>query len=185
MQRYKKTENWIVGTAAVLLCLVLASFWFTCNLYARYTTQSTGGDSARVAAFVFDLTEGSESQMTKLENITKPGDSQTVMFTVTNQNGSRISEVAESYTVNLEAEGNLPITCVVTKDEQDFLSVDTTKTNKATSQEIMLQAAQSYTQTYVLTAEWPEGKNDAAYAGTGTVAAVTLTVQAQQTKGNM
>lgn len=185
MQRYKRIENWIAGTAAVLLCLVLASFWITCNLYARYTTESTGSDSARVAAYVFDLTEGSDSQMTKLEGITKPGDTQTVTFTVTNQRGSRISEVAESYTMNLEVEGSIPVTCTMTRDSEEFLSADTCTANKtkATSNAITLQAATYYTQTYVLTATWPEDQNQASYAGMGGTAAITVSVQAEQLSG--
>ena len=38
----------------ILVCLTLFSVYVTGGLYARYTTSSTGGDSARVAKFHID-----------------------------------------------------------------------------------------------------------------------------------
>lgn len=53
MAKYTKTAkvNMPMCIACVLFCLTLISIYLISGLYAKYTTFSTGGDSARVIAF--------------------------------------------------------------------------------------------------------------------------------------
>lgn len=71
MEKEKRISSRIYQAVAVLLCLVMLSLWMLGNVYARYTTESSGGDTARVAAFVFQLADGSESQMIESEKSAK------------------------------------------------------------------------------------------------------------------
>ena len=185
MEKKIDISRLVTWTFAVLLCLTLFSTWLMSNMYARYSTNSSGADGASVAAYVFQLEDASDSQMLKLENIKKPGDSQEYTFSVTNKSGSRISDVAQSYTVNLEVEGSMPIVCKI-KDlgtEQTVCEAGNTaefNQNQSTSDEVEFPAAKASTTTYKVTAEWPENYNDEKYASASGTSAVTLTVNAQQ-----
>lgn len=205
MRHSGRMERWVMYTATVLLCLVLASFWLMSNIFARYTTSGTGGDDARVASFVFHL-EDSASKTFDLSSINQPGKTAEYIFTVTNQRGNSISEVAEQYTIELEAEGSIPVQCEVVKstDADDTETTETVcQTNNfgsqsddtnanseennneennlgATSSAIAVPASQAYEQKYTLSVKWSETHNDVKYAGAGGRAAVTLTVHAEQ-----
>ena len=187
MRHSERMERWIMYTAAVLFCLVLASFWMMSNIYARYTASGTGGDEARVAAFVFNLEDRADKTF-DLSGIQKPGDAVAYTFQVTNQHQNRISEVAERYTIELEAEGSIQLRCEITKSSEDGSSVCTATNisdndqgqSKAVSSAIEVDAAKAYTQAYTLSVKWPEEYNDAKYAENGANAAVTLTVHAEQ-----
>lgn len=50
-QTVKSKKNITLHLAAVLLCLTLFSAYLTSGLFARYTAQDSGNDSARVAGF--------------------------------------------------------------------------------------------------------------------------------------
>lgn len=208
MRHSGRMERWVMYTAAVLLCLVLVSFWLMSNIFARYTTSGTGGDDARVASFVFHL-EDSASKTFDLSSINEPGKTAEYIFTVTNQRGNSISEVAEQYTIELEAEGSIPVQCKVVKSiaaddaettetvcQTNNFSSQSDNTNSeennneennsgennpgAKSSAIAVPASQAYEQEYTLSVKWPEAYNDAQYAGASGRAAVTLTVHAEQ-----
>lgn len=76
--------------ALVLLCLVLVSAHLTSGLFARYTSSSTGSDSARVAKFEV-VTTGSTSGISVKTGTSDPD---TTSYTITIENKS---EVAVSY----------------------------------------------------------------------------------------
>lgn len=118
MEKKRDISSLVMRAFAILLCLNLLAIWFVSNMYARYTTTASDGDSARVAAYVFNLTDGSNSQMLDLEKIRKPGNIQEYHFTVTSKRGSVISEVSQSYTIKLEVEGSMPITCEIREQNE-------------------------------------------------------------------
>ena len=189
MRRKKKNHNMVLRVAAVLACLTLGSAWKVCGLYARFTSSDAGQDSGRVGAFVFDLSDQSSAQgvthMITLNDVTKPGDSQTYHFTISNQNGNMVSEVAENYQIQLDVEGSLPIICTVAKDTEEICKVDTTDetsgTGTASGSEIAFEAANVRSDQYTLTAQWPGTVNDVKYANSSGTSLVRLTVKAQQT----
>ena len=76
--------------ALILLCLVLVSSHLTSGLYARYTSSSTGSDSARVAKFAVETSGADENISVK----TGTSDPDTTSYTITIENKS---EVAVSY----------------------------------------------------------------------------------------
>lgn len=225
MEKKKDISSLIAKLFILLLSLSLLSMWLLGNMYARYTTTASGGDGARVAAYVFQLQDGADSTVLSLDKIHKPGDQQTYTFTVTNKRDSLISEVAQEYSIKLEINGSMPLTCQLKKkdtedesttedsdetetadmtegaDTQESgssnaeqgnqlllevssivtdLSTTTSGTASQTTTAVSLPAAEEYTQTYILTAEWPESYNDEKYASASATSAVTLTVAAQQ-----
>lgn len=104
---------------------------------------------------------------------------------MTNQKGSVISEVAQSYTIKLEVEGSMPITFEITEQgsKDDWLcrveNIGESHREQDTSSAIELSTAAD-TRIYKLTAFWPEEENDAKYANASGTGAVTLTIDAQQ-----
>ena len=100
--------------ALVLLCVMLFSFYLIGGLYARYTASASGGDSARVARFIFDVEKDSGSQeFIDISNIKKPGDSVEYIFTVSNGSSGDYCEVAQNYSIKLIIEGNMPLVCTL------------------------------------------------------------------------
>lgn len=186
MRHSARMEKGILYTAAVLLCLVLVSFWMMSNILARYTSTGAGTDSARVAAYVFDLKDQNEGASFNLSEIKIPGDSTEYEFQVTNKSEGKISEVAQQYKIQLAVDGNVPLQCTVTKQENNAEKTVCTAKNivegeqKNISDSVTIAAAADYTQTYKLTVQWPEKYNDETYAVTGGTSTVTLTVQAEQ-----
>ena len=180
----------VMWTFAVLLCLTLFSMWLMSNIYARYTTKVSVGDGVRVAAYVFELKDASESMAVNLEKIKKPGDEQKYIFSVTNKKENVLSEVAQSYTIKLEAEGSMPIICEIREQSDaeqeagelicEAGNVKGINANQNISTEIELPAAEESTKTYQLTARWPEEYNDEKYASASGTSVVTLTIDAQQ-----
>lgn len=181
--------------------LFFADEQYFCQIY---NFGNRGGD-ARVASFVFHLAD-SESTTLDLSSINQPGKTVEYTFTVTNQQQKSISEVAEQYTIELEAEGSIPVQCKVVKStaadstettetvcqtnnfnsQSDNTNVNNEENNSgennpgAMSSAIAVPASQVYEQKYTLSVKWSEAYNDAQYAGAGGRAAVTLTVHAEQ-----
>lgn len=159
MIRSEQKEKWLVYILAVLLCLVLTSFWLMCNVYARYTAEASGGDSARVAKF--DVTEESEILTEQIKTDVYPGFRQTYEVSVTNK-----SEVAIEYTIKVENKyGNLPL---------EFRTLDSAN-QEIQSAEISAEDQDAHT--YKLEISWPTETADAkdpAYAGKADVLEITL-----------
>ena len=87
----------------VVVCLLLCSVYATSGLYAKYVTQASSYDSARVARFAFsdDLSE----QSINLPLVMAPGDVDHTEITIEND-----GEVAIRYTVSVKnLTENLPI----------------------------------------------------------------------------
>lgn len=160
MVRSEKKERWIVYTLAVLLCLVLASFWLMCNVYARYTTTASGSDSARVAKF--EVTEVGNSSWSIPVSM-QPGFTEKYQISVTNK-----SEVTIEYMIEAKSiYDNLPLKFrMLDKDEKEIPS------NRAE-----IQAGDTSAHQYQLEISWPLTVNDAKnpdYAGKTDVVEITL-----------
>lgn len=193
MEKKRNLSSLVMRAFAVLFCLTLLSLYLMSNMYARYTTEASGEDGARVAAYVFQLKDSAESMTSDLNKIRKPGDSQTYTFAVTNKRDNVISEVAQSYTIKLEVEGSMPIECKIEEldaSQQDMENpnsvcevgnIATANSKQAVSAELSFPAAEESTMSYKLTAKWPQDYNDAKYASASGTSVVTLTVEAQQT----
>lgn len=98
-----KLQNQIMRLAAVLLCLTLLSLYLLCGMYARYTSQDGGGDSARVAKFNVSESDSLQSYTYAVEII--PDTSEKLEVQITN-----FSETSVKYILEFLVEGNLPIT---------------------------------------------------------------------------
>lgn len=89
-----------------LLYLALVTSVVTSVTLARYSSGAAGEATAMVAAFVagdtLDLDVPLREQL-------KPGDTQTVDFTVTNFDGSLDNNLVLEYEIRVETTGNLPL----------------------------------------------------------------------------
>ena len=166
MRISEQKEKYIIYTAAILLCLVMASFWLMSNIYARYTAQGSGGDSARVAKF--EITE--KGTVTQDFNLTiAPGETQDYQVTVTNK-----SEVAVTYMMDIKNKyENLPLKVKMLDENGTEIE------NKSKD----ISANDTTTYTYKLQISWPkttEDTNDttdyqnADYAGKTDLLEITL-----------
>lgn len=186
-QTKKYQKNWMLRASAVLLCMVLISTWMLSGLMARYVSGGSGSDSARTAAFVFQLQDGIGTQYIDLSGITRPGDSKSYTFIISNADADIVSEVAESYHIEIQMNGSLPLTAAVKKQadkdnliELSMLETTVEKPIIGNAEGGVFQAARSREDTYILTVTWPEEQNDVKYANGSGVAEVILTVTAEQ-----
>lgn len=185
MELSRQKGRYIYYTVVILLCLVMTSFWLLSNMYAKYTEHTEGTDSARVAAFVFDLSDVDASKIVDLEKIAKPGDTQKYKFIVTNEKDNRLNETKTEYTIELKISGTMPLTAQVNSDEQQMVAVDHKDADKNNpkdeiSQKISLPAGQKTQHTYQLTVTWPKDYNDEKYANGNAKGHLELIVKGQQ-----
>ncbi len=180
----RRKEKWIIYTLAVLLCLVLASFWLMSNIYAKYSTQISGGDGARVAIF-------GHSQSIQLSDENGMSDmipGRKVIYTVkvANYNGTAVSEVACNYYLEIVTTGNLPLQYTVYQQKEasdvteidSFLESSQNKKRKIYTSDMCFTAGNKKEDTYQITVVWPEDSNDAKYAGIPDN--ITVNVQVEQ-----
>lgn len=179
-------KNRLLGTAWVLLILVLFTTRWVCGLYARYTAEGSGGGSANAAAFVFSAQDKESSRYFDLSGIEKPGDKVKYSFIVTNQKGGAVSEVAERVRFTVWLNGSMPLNCTISSEEKSVLSAEITQEAQEahpverTETAGELPAAEAATYTYTMTVEWPAAANDSTFASRSAVAEVLLTVAAEQ-----
>lgn len=172
MVRSEKRGTWILYTFTILLCLVLASFWLMCNIYARYTSQASGSDSARVALFGHDESVVLESGTDGMSGL-KPGDSRIYTLTVSNTKNQAISEVTIDYTLEIVTTGNLPLKYTVYKkngsqtDTEVGTFEETSATMKKTfrTEDMHFEAGVQGSVEYTVLVEWQADKKSASYAG--------------------
>lgn len=189
MEKENRISSRIYQMVVILLCLIMVSLWMLGNVYARYTTESSGGDSARVAAFVFRLADGSGSQMIDLKGVKKPGDTCEYHFTVSNKNNQAVNEVTTEYNIGLELSGSMPLECKVTEADQSGAgsSKEMCKVQSfgdavltAQSDTVTFAPSQALEKNYVLSISWPRSKADAKYANTSGTSVLVLNVDAKQ-----
>ena len=172
MVRSEKRRTWILYTFAILLCLVLASFWLMCNIYAKYTSQASGNDSARVALFGHDESVVLSSGTDGMSGL-KPGDSRTYTLTVSNTKNQATSEVTVDYSLEIVTTGNLPLKYTVYKknDSLTGTEIGSFEETSAKMEEIFrtddmhFEAGVKGSAEYTVQLEWPAEKNSASYAG--------------------
>ena len=175
MKISEQKEKYIIYTAAILLCLVMASFWLMSNIYARYTTQASGGDSARVAIFGHDAS----IDISNFPNKWKPGTEYTYKITVTNQTGQKTSEVAQKYNMEIKTAGNLPLVYTLTKDRTQIGEfAESSENNHIFKNDTMkFQAGTAGNDTYQLKIKWPKEINDASLSGIPDYAKININVE--------
>lgn len=191
MEKENRISSRIYQAVAVLLCLVLLSLWMLGNVYARYTTESSGSDTARVAAFVFQLADGSGSQIIDLKRVEKPGDTCKYHFTVSNNKDNKVNEVTTEYHIGLELAGSMPLECTVTEEDpersgssKEMCKVKSFGDNvdlKDESDAVTFAPAEALEKNYVLSVSWPSKEADAKYANTSGTSLLVLNVNAKQT----
>jgi len=105
MKKYDAKSPVMFYVALVLCFIVLVSFNATSKLYARYATEDSASDSARVAKFSITATEDTINTFALAVEGLRPGEVRQFVITVTNN-----SEVAINCTITVENKtNNLPL----------------------------------------------------------------------------
>jgi len=163
-QKNKAPVNWILRAAGVLLCLVLASSYLVCGMFARYTTTATGSDTARVAKF--DIT-GTGLQTMDITADLSPGGSETCNLQIKNN-----SEVAVEFKATIQKQtDNLPLDFSVRLENDSELQ----ESNQFVFTDRMDPGELTIYKLYIL---WPEDKNSPVYSDL--VDYIQVTVDATQ-----
>ncbi len=155
--KMKNSGSVIMRIAVILLSLTLLSCGLITGRYARFTTGDSSGDSARVAKWVFVVENNGASSVFLLQDINKPGDSQTFSFVVKNNSGSSVSEVSESYTLDLSIDGGIPLTGTFTKNSGTPVNVNAVSTGSASASATgSFLPGSNDSDTYDLVLTWPD-----------------------------
>ncbi len=170
MRRERKSKsNILIYIVAALLCATLFSMHFVGGLYARYSTRSSGSDSARVAEFKITQ-EGTIFQEIKAD--VTPGTTQTVGLTVTNK-----SEVVVDYTLKVtNVTGNIPSLKFKLTPVGGAPQITTESYENGISINSVRRQPGSYTDNYTLAIVWDKSANDLAYIGMVDYITVSVTV---------
>lgn len=154
---------------AYLLYLLVATFLFTGVTFSSYVTTASGGDSARVAAGVLDVSSASPNISLGPENPTAE-----YTFTVSNYKDGQCSEVAVQYDVTVTLDEPLPEGVSIQLGSK---TVNTTPQNKVYSFEGVgtLPAGTEYSNPHTLSFSTTDSS-----ALTATTLDVTITVHAEQ-----
>ncbi len=162
LRKNKIKKNIPIRAAAVLLCLTLFSIYLVSGLFARYTSGTQNGDSARVAKF--SIRSGSTLSRS-VEASFYPGKSETATLLVEND-----SEVSVSYAITVTNEtNNLPLSLRLEKKNSSL-----TDGTAFTDQRLQSGCSDEYT----LYIDWDASHGDPAVMGM--VDYITVTVTAVQ-----
>lgn len=102
----QRREHILAATLAVLLGAVLLTSHAVSGAMAKYTTAGSSSDEARVALFGHSESITFGTFRTSLVS----GASSSFNLTVSNANNGQVSEVAQSYDIEIVTAGNLPLT---------------------------------------------------------------------------
>lgn len=180
MNGNRKPHIFVLRAAAVLLVLVLLTTSVVSGRYARYVSTASGGDRARIAAYVFDVRDDTGHYI-DVSDIRNPGDSKSYQFTVRNHNGA-VSEVNEAYLVTMELRGSLPLVCTLSDGDTITLNGMNVNAQGLTSGQGAIHTFTASVKTgkeYTLTVSWPDTENDVKYSRAG-LSELVLTIAAQQ-----
>ena len=161
MTHCEQHKNRILRVLAVLLVLAVVALCAIGGSIARYRSSASGASSATVALW------GSTQTVTLPDDaITSlvPGSSITYNLTVTNQSGGKTSEVSQTYYIQVETAGNLPLQFELQR-EGEGTALTKTSNNTWQADTMQFAAGKAGEQTYILTVKWPDNQNSASLAG--------------------
>ena len=179
VKQTNQKRNIPIRLAALLLCLTMISLYLVSGLFAKYTTESDSSDSARVAAFVFDVNDEA-NHFIDVSTVNAPGKQAVFQFSITNENGFVVSEVAEQYKISVAVHGSLPFVVTISDaTDAEVITLNSPISDQGSSGVMAFQAGQTGTHVYTLTVSWPESEKDLCYANAG-LSEIELRISAWQ-----
>ena len=168
-----------LGACAIALLAVIAIAGYPVQkLYASYTSEKSGGDFARAA--IFGHSESIEISQDWLSKLV-PGNENTYTIEVTNKNGDKISEVAQSYEIEVLTAGNLPLEYTLTEDGTRIVDVfQETSSNRKyvfADNSMEFEAGTEGKHEYTLTVHWPDTEKNASLAGVPDYIQININVE--------
>ena len=164
-----RRERILAATLTVLLGAVLLTSHAVSGAMAKYTTAAAGSDAARVA--LFGHSEKITPATTWPDDLV-PGATTSFGLYVSNAKDGQVSEVAQSYEIEVVTAGNLPLhyelvradgTSVGYFDESSNSATHTFSDSKMTfSPE---EDGKGREDKYTIKVSWPSAQNGAKYSG--------------------
>ena len=115
MKKFNKITPAVFYITLVLFAVVLLTTHLSGGIYAKYTSTVEASSTARVAAYVFELTNADQTETVPV-TYTANGDG-IYKIEVSNTDGTRICEVSQTYTVTVEnLTGNVNFTFTLYSD---------------------------------------------------------------------
>lgn len=179
VKQTNQKRNIPMRLAALLLCFTMVSLYLVSGLFAKYTTGDAGSDSARVAAFVFDVND-TTNHFFDVSAVNAPGKHAVFQFSITNKNGSVVSEVAEQYQISAAIYGSLPLAVTISDaTNAGVITLNSPISDIGSSSVMAFQAGQTETHAYTLTVLWPKDEKNLQYANAG-LSEIVLSISAWQ-----
>lgn len=176
MKPYRPKRTSLLHRICLFACLALIACGAIAmpGTVAKYRSQASANDSAKVAQFVLDSDFEIQSRSFQLTGLSPTAGEKTFTFDVTNNKDGKVSEVAMKYTVEIKGLGNLPLIYTV--------SNGTATQTKASPVSVsnFVEANTGTTHTYTVTVGWnPDDSTnkDAKYTEEIDLVTVTLTCE--------
>lgn len=182
----QRRERILAGALAVLLGAVHLTSHAVSGAMAKYTTAGSSSDEARVALF-------GHSETIKFAgtwpNDIVPGATTSLSLEITNKKGDKVSEVAQSYEIEVVTSGNLPLHYELHKSDgagkADTTVIDSfdESTNKPTytfevpADSTTFEAGAPRTDYYQIRVSWPGASNSADYSNRPDFVQVNINVK--------
>lgn len=181
-------ERILAATLTVLLGAVLLTSHAVSGAMAKYTTAGSSSDEARVALFGHSETITFMSTWPGTTGFV-PGATSSATLTVTNAKNGQVSEVAQSYEIEIVTSGNLPLHYELVRkagngkvDDTPIGSFDESSNNASHTFEITdgsatFEPGVSREDKYQILVSWPGTKKEASYSNRPDFVQVNINVK--------
>lgn len=182
-----RRERILAATLTVLLGAVLVTSHAVSGAMAKYTTAATSSDEARVALFGHDEAINFGGTWPGSTGFV-PGASSSVGLYISNFKDDEVSEVTQTYEIQVVTSGNLPLRYELHKKDGDG-KVDTTvidsftESSSTTSHTFKITGSTTFEAgvrseaKYQILAIWDAAQNSASYSGRPDFAQVNINVK--------
>lgn len=174
--------NLFKNNSTKIKCLILLVFLtvFTAGTaYSAFVKTQDSFDSARVAKYIVELSTAKESEVIELDfEDMLPGDSFTYGLSVTNDNGTQVTEIAYKFKVVLTKTSNLPLEITLTEDREGGTEFSYDAENGIVTGYYTFYAGAINTADFLINISWDINDNDYTYSSLADT--LTITVYCEQ-----
>ena len=157
-------ESFSVRAILILLVILIISLYISSGYLAKFITNTSDSDGARVASYTFNINNNTALAL-DLSSVNAPGTSQTYTFTVVSPN---TNEVARNYNVLIKTTNNLPLTLTLADSTPTTLASTTATVATGIAYQLSdsgnIAANTAFSRTYTLTVSWPAAQTSPNYS---------------------
>lgn len=156
-----RNEHKIKSHNLIFLCFITTIIILSIS-FSRYESTVASDSTTRVAIMATDVSVDAQVPVGAY-----PGSDPVVCpITITNKDGNNVCEVAQSFTIEVERSTteNLPLTFELYRDEYCTEILQADENGIYSADDFRFTAKDEQEMTFYLKINWPEDKNDEAYA---------------------